>query len=76
MPIGESFHVHFVNYALVPRDPRRPISPPGKRGINHNAFKHARSAVAPVKRQIFISMTDSVSEMRIAPFKSPEICFA
>ena len=51
MPIGESFDMNFVNYTLVPRYPRWPISAPGKCGVNHYTFKHAGSAVAAVKRQ-------------------------
>src|SRR5580692_436833 len=64
---GESFYMQLVDHRFVPGDPRTGIYPPGEGGVNHTVLWHPSGVVSPVKRKIFLLVSDSVSEVRVAP---------
>ena len=63
MPNRKAFDVHFVNDGAMPRGMRRTVCSPGEGRINDDGFEHARSTVTAVKREVLITMPNSVPEM-------------
>ena len=67
MPRGEAFDVKLVNQRLVPWCARRHVVAPTERRIYHHTLGQAIAAVALVRRQIGIGMTDRIAKQVIAP---------
>ena len=63
MPNRKAFDVHFVNDGAMPRGMRRTVCSPGEGRINDDGFEHARSTVTAVKREVLITVPNSVPEM-------------
>src|SRR5215471_10512654 len=70
MPHGEPTHMQFIDDAVVPGRARSAIGSPGKRRIDHDRFRHPGTAVAAVERHILQTMSNSITEMRVAPLRA------
>src|SRR5271157_953239 len=70
MTFRKSLYVQLVNYGLVPGNTWWRIRSPGEGGIDHAIFRHAGGVVAPIKRQVLLLVSDSVSEVRVRPVQS------
>src|SRR5947207_11814236 len=66
MPHRETADMHLQKDALFPRGPRLTVPVPGKRGLDHPAFRHLASAVAPVEGEILAGAAEPVSEQGVA----------
>ena len=67
MAHGESLYVELINQGFVPRNSGWRIGSPGESGVDHPVLRHSGGIVAPVKRQVFLLVSDPVSEVGIAP---------
>jgi hypothetical protein len=64
---GKSFYVELVDQGFVPGDFGRRVGSPSECGIDYPVFWHACGIVTPVKRQILLFVSDSVSKVGVAP---------
>src|SRR4051794_11584882 len=67
MQLGEAANMAFVEDRLGPRPTRRAVATPGESGIRDLALWHVGCAVALVKREIGVLMTDDITIERIVP---------
>src|SRR5207247_6129813 len=75
---AEAFHVQFINHRIVQRDPGSLVALPVKSGVDHHRLRHAPCVITKVLSQIFLLITDHVSEHLICPtyFSSDSLCLA
>src|ERR1700752_164929 len=76
MALGETLYVQLVDQSFVPRDAGRRIRSPGKGRIDYAILRHTGGIVAPIERQVFLLVPNSVSELRVAPANEAVNLFA
>src|SRR5215212_3456790 len=71
MPHRETADMHLQKDALFPRGPRLAVAVPGKRRLDHPAFRHLASAIPPVEGKILTWAAEPVAEQCIAAAQLP-----
>ena len=75
--LGQRLDMRLVDHRAGNGMPGRHIAPPVVQGIDHDAFRHGKGAVAAVETQVAARRADAVAHQRIGPaqaaFQRPSI---
>ncbi len=69
MAHGVATHMGLIEHGALPRHVGAALLAPGKRRVDHPAFRHERRAVALVERQIGVRRAERVAEQRRVPLQ-------
>src|SRR5215210_6332644 len=75
MTYREAADVGLVDDCPFPRDLRPALLAPGKRRIDHSAFRHEGTAIALIKRKVAVLRPDGVAEQGIVPLQVSDDLF-
>src|SRR5262249_1327377 len=64
---AEAFHVQFINHRIVHRDARSSVALPVKCRVDDHRLRHTPGVITEILRQIFLLITDYVTEHLICP---------
>src|SRR5712664_806952 len=64
---GESLDMELIDQGIVPTDLRWCVRFPGESGVDHSVLGHSNGIIAPVKSQVLLPVSDTVSERGVAP---------
>ncbi len=68
---GKTFDMQLVDHRIVPGNTGRPVILPGKGGIDHQAFRHIRSAIPFIEAKIIVIAVDGITEQSVIPAQLP-----